>query len=168
MGGEGKIMRRGGGKEEAAQPCVPGVRSVWIKALSLRLPFPTACFLIHYHSLPLCVNIVSFWTFKWPPLPRSPCVNWIRLDCEYWRVTSWLSQGRSCCHGYSKAFHFKAVRACVHMPACQYIAHRHDMISVWGGWSPSFSVHHVLFMRAKPSPANPGGVMLYCSLLACS
>lgn len=33
-----------------------------------------------------------------------------------------------------------------------------------GDWSPSCGVHHVLWIRAKPLPANPRDILVYCSL----
>lgn len=61
----------------------------------------------------------------------------------------------------------KLVCVCMPVGVCSIASPWHDQCS---GWPPSCSVHHVLWMRAKPSLANPRGILVDCSLalLACS
>lgn len=90
------------------------------------------------------------------------CLNWMWLDTEYWRATWYPSQGHLCRHNYSearKAFHFKAVWACVLMCMPLSLCSTFPWLDMVTSLRP-FKVHHVLWKRGKLLPANPRGILV--------
>lgn len=129
------MLSRAGREEEAAQPCVPGVRSDGIKAASLSFSLsPSICisssilphhfFCLITHSPPLCVNIGFF----------ENLIDWLFPMCRDEMVKSGERQS-----GQAKDVSAAVTASAFHLKNV-LVAHRHDMLSVVAGLSPALSI----------------------------